>query len=693
MRSTTIPRVTTAARGLPVAVVLAISMVLFASGGQEVAGQSDGAPRPAQGRTGSVIYLPIVEQERAEPFDIVADLAPTQALDVQGALVYVAAGRSVLVLDVSERTEGRPIGRTELLPGIAVDVAVDGEMMAVAVQIQRPGEALAGAILLCDISDGRAPRIMGRLDILAPPKAIALAGDTLFLVGHATGLWTVDVSQPSDPRVSGREGRFVGQDLVVVGDTVFVVGSQALTLLDVTDPAAPSILGSLGGIGPLPRLSVAGTRAYVTEAASEGAFNGVRIVDVSDRRAPQQVAQIALDEIARQAAVAGDALYVLHHDLQMPVTPRITVYNLAEPDRPVELAQVDTALSAITLLNGNMDMAVEDGRLVTQVTSSVVVFDLDAPPVPRERRSVFVGDVIGDLVASGDTAVFATYDALEIVDVRDPSLPRRAGRLAYGVAPEIATVRDLALQDGLVYALGNTRDPGFVYRPALAIYDVRNPRQARRLATLDTVGNYERLAVEGDTVVLLGPDSVAIVDIANPEAPRLLADHELAAEGEYQWHLALSDDRLWVTSAVGGYPREGQIATFDLRDRSRPVPLGATRFTGYPYDLAIEGDRAYVSTRCGVHVFRQGDDAPHLVGVEPSCSPDRDLAGPLLPMGDYVLTVMPGGVIREIDVRRPEAPQQRSSARLPSNATELARVGDTILALDGNYLMFVRYRH
>ncbi len=141
-----------------------------------------------------------------------------------------------------------------------------------------------------------APRVVGRY---APPgfaEGLAVAGRHAYIVGErqdgrGSMLWVLDVSNPASARKIGscklsQWGR--ASDVAVAGKYAYVVdNSHALHVVNVTNPAAPKVIGSYSASihSPDPQaVAVAGQHVLVTDG-----HWGMRVFDVTDPASPKPV--------------------------------------------------------------------------------------------------------------------------------------------------------------------------------------------------------------------------------------------------------------------------------------------------------------------------------------------------------------------------------------------------------------------
>ena len=115
--------------------------------------------------------------------------------------------------------------------------------------------------------------------------------------------------------------------LVVILNRLYVAAGK-LYVLDITNPAAPAVMGSIDLGGNLGDLAIAGSYAYTIVQA------GLMIVDVANPAAPRLVGRYSSEYMFRNVAVSGQYAYL---GASLPVTPErveLEIVAVADPAHP-----------------------------------------------------------------------------------------------------------------------------------------------------------------------------------------------------------------------------------------------------------------------------------------------------------------------------------------------------------------------
>ena len=279
----------------------------------------------------------------------------------------------------------------------------------------------------------------------------------------------------------------------VVGDTVYLaVASAGLEVVDISDPASPSSLGTIDfASGQLAfTVAVSADYAYVGQRG-----NGWKIVDVSD---PASMVEVAADDEgdAQDVAVADGVLYVVDGN-------GLRTYDVSDPTAPVELSPTVVLPGA-----SNTIALAGDTAFVASSGAGLVSVDISDPASPAEL-SVFETSSNAQFVAAAGDSVYVSHaDGVDILDMANPSKPGPLG----------AYIRDrahaIAVQDTTLMVLGE--DSTSTRVPLLAVVDVGDPARVVELdVSLDDFSDPSHLVYDEEGRVLFtveDDDALHIID-------------------------------------------------------------------------------------------------------------------------------------------------------------------------------------
>jgi hypothetical protein len=296
------------------------------------------------------------------------------------------------VLELVGRMDNATVGAID-----AYGLAVRGDTVFVG------QSSLAGSWLtVVDVSDPTAPRRLGRTEPLpcdCPPVRVAAAGDLVFASSWSAGLLVFDVSDPTAPRLTGSVAT-TGGAMDVADDESHVyltpLDGAGLVVIDVTDPTAPREVGRADAPGLGWAVTAVGGHASVADQE-----HGLRVFDVSDPAAPRAVALLETRHAA-DVVVADGYAYLASRSNFNETPGGLRVIDVGDPTRPREVAALvgfDPGSGAAAEY-----VAVADDRVFLVAGNMVHVFDVREPAAPRHlaKRDVPRGqDNLFDVAAEG----------------------------------------------------------------------------------------------------------------------------------------------------------------------------------------------------------------------------------------------------------------------------------------------------
>ncbi len=233
---------------------------------------------------------------------------------------YNQSGDGLVVVDLT--TPAAPVVTATLdVPGEARGVALAGDHVLIA-----DGFGLR----VFDLADPAQPAPVGDYESPGTAWDVVAHGDFAYLADGTT-LQVIDISDPSAPSAVGSLAGGYFRRVALAGDLLLSAAGRTLTCIDVSTPASPQALGAIELLGVVEGLSADGLHAY----AAAG-WSGTHVVDLSDPAAPALVG--TLPGPADAALLHGDVLiaggyrFVTAHSQCGPPSP------LTDADSPVPVA-------------------------------------------------------------------------------------------------------------------------------------------------------------------------------------------------------------------------------------------------------------------------------------------------------------------------------------------------------------------
>ncbi len=234
-----------------------------------------------------------------------------------------------------------------------------------------------------------------------------------------------------DPIGPNDMGFFELQEIEIIGDRAYIFLVMGMVVMDISDPAAPAIIGRYP---PIP------TRRRFFRGTVDGdwVFGGcryelLRIIDISDEANPTLAALHGAPGMSYEgSALAGDLLYAARH------ADGLEVIDVADPSQPVTVAELSGLVNC-------WDIALAGGYgFVADGTGGLAVLDLSNPISPDHLYSLPTPTTAMDIELTGDLALLACGSSgVEVFDISDPLNARWIGNYnSSGLATHLDTVGD-----------------------------------------------------------------------------------------------------------------------------------------------------------------------------------------------------------------------------------------------------------
>ena len=426
----------------------------------------------------------------------------------------------------------------------------------------------------------------------------------VYALSEESSLEVFDYSDVSDPVLLTTINCGFSPKAAVFRDTLlFVSALEGISCFDISIPSNPDFLGTIGFSQGAKTMTIQDNYLY---GANLGA--GVKIIDISDPTDMILVQTIPVYRECRGVAILGDYLFATDWDAF------VFTIDISDPENAFivsefelngrHIAAHDIEIYGIYAFLCNTGEGVQVLDITDPLDLSIVAnYDVPAAVYGIEKRNNFlyvgaltdglrivdISDVnnpqdVHNALSHRKAWNIAFYDSLVVVpaidttdvyflDVSDPTNPA-----VVGIADHI--FQDAAIIGDLLVGAGVPDD--------FEISDISNVEETVQLGSIEFAHTLYCVVCKDSYAYVShtsidGPDSVSVVDISNPEEPRLI--YSIPIEGPYD--LAIKDDLLLV--AARG------LHIFDISDPTYPVEIGSTELI---YDLcrgiAVSGDFVYV---------------------------------------------------------------------------------------------------
>jgi len=501
------------------------------------------------------------------------------SIAVRGRTAYVALEdrTAVYVFDVAGG-EPRLIVTAALRPAPLQRIAASGDVLFVADDKQRlaafrlPTQPEAGFLALWkrSLHVGRA-------------NDLATNGTSVAVLTASRGVRLVDVRISDSPRLAGtwqdREpGGHEARWLALVDDRLFVpsrqeVSSTRIAVVDIGDPDVPQLVE---------RIDLQDVDGYVTTTAGTGAhlFVGCHArgrVSIHLRQADARLARVGqLGEPAiadAPVAPTEGGAFVLQEQHEL-------AFYADQPNGPECVRAVD--LKARLAFESSLAQRAGVAYLANRTNALLIDSDQVRPlEIGAEKPQT---SWLQSMAVDGTDLLLAANDGLAVLDVRDPHSPRWRTTIELPTAAAYVN-REAAIAASHVYTIDNIR---------LAVYAVGDGDRPQLVGScpVDAAWSdaYVTVIAVADGWVVAGGvrGGLRLFDVRNPRSPRLLA----TVAGMDARDVALDGDRLLVATDTA-------IVWFDRSVPARPALVGHCLIPGQVKHVRVVGDQAWVTTTAG----------------------------------------------------------------------------------------------
>lgn len=511
----------------------------------------------------------IADPRDPEVLSVVSGLGEGEDIGVQGDFLYFARRDEdvMAIFDVSVPTA--PVARGSIPMEEPDCMYPDGNLLFAC-------DRNNNSVNIIDVTNPDAPSLITSIVTTDDPNQVVRVGDYLY-VADSGYMTVVDVSTPSAPFIRASIEAWDGDidGLQVVGGYAYCAdGSAGLLVIDVSNLDDLQIVANVPSRSECDRIWIDGTRLYMSARAA-----GVQVIDISTPTAPTPLGYIGVTPRAIVTKTAGDVACVACDD------GGLRVLDLTQPDDLLLTdLTVDFVLGSVATGTGNLDVVASGDYAFLAKDDGLSIVDLSDPTNPTLAWS--------DTFAAGDSEALALQGnllyvaaeggGLQIVDVTTPTAPDV--KPPFSLSDE---AQDVAVLGNYAYVADRNGD-GFL------VIDVTDPNAPVRRGDVVAPGGEEArgVAVQGTWAYCAWSDAgLQAIDVTNPDAPAImdaLVLHDVGSTDP-------SGARRVAVSGDYAYVMADELHVVDIS-----TPTDLTLETTYEIDvwdedIAVSGDFAFVS--------------------------------------------------------------------------------------------------
>jgi hypothetical protein len=432
-------------------------------------------------------------------------------------------------------------------------------------------------------------------------------------------------------------------DVFVQGNYLYINEGPKLTILDNTDPAAPTVIGqSLPMPDIVSGVTVSGNHAYIADGSG-----GLRVLDVSNPRVPVECGTFPFQD-AQQVTVEEDFAYVADK------TNGLWIFDISVPCHPAARSQRDPEwiVTDIAVSGAYAYIVGYKSGMAPPYEGRLEVLDLSDPIFPLPISSITMPVQISGITLSGTHAFVANADdGLVVLDISTPVSPTEVSRLDLS-----GSTRAVALSGGYAYlAVGPTAQS--IMANGLYVIDVSDLTSPAYVRSYTTSGGMRDVTVSnGHAYVSNSAYGLHVIDISNPTDPHVVNAYEtmisprsMAIRGLYAY---VADERmgLWM---------------LDMTDPASPAKRQLHENPRFPYAMTVQDDFVYATGSSSLHVLQRL--SPSLLYNWGSCSISG--AGDIAVAGNYAYVTSGSNGLQVVSLAHPTIPETVASCDTPGSCS------------------------
>ncbi len=437
-------------------------------------------------------------------------------------------------------------------------LSLEGSVVALGLHDSNMG--IPGEVRIFDISDSVNPVI--RSTVAADMIAVQIVGDRLYVLTPNL-LSIYNISDLDAPVSLGTLAGTFTNSLDVVGTRMYLGNtSDQLQIFDVANPASISLLGEYAASGDLGAMSVDGDTAAI------GVLNSLVMLDVTDPTTPIELGTQAADRPLLHIVNEGD--WVFSSD-----AGSVSIFDVSEPLDPV----IHSTLSGPDI-RGFPQITSGNGKLWVRGAHELIQLDPDQtePIQPEVFEGLVPGALIGakfghvDVHQGSIYAIDTANNALHVIDGSPGSTHSVLSTISFGSV----MANDIAFADDSAFMMSRSGE-------MVSVIDISDPSAATIVGSWDasapTLNSDVGLALKAEGSLLYTSPTLGaftIHDVSNPLSPVFVSETMLSND-----QITDFDVQDGIVIAYSSYFHGGELGTihaFDCTSPASPVVMPGGRF-------------------------------------------------------------------------------------------------------------------
>jgi hypothetical protein len=562
-----------------------------------------------------------------------------------GDYIYGACGNGLIIVSIADPTSPILAGRVLCSGnGYGIDVVDDFAYIADMSSLQ-----------IIEVSDTAMPRWKSSYPLDDGVNNVVVKGNYTYIAGGSNGLVILDVSNPANPTLVNSLDQIYAWDIYINGNyayitDVFVFG---LWIVDISDPENLTIVSTYTPYAWDYGIYVYDGYAYIAHEL------GLEIVDVSNPYAPTFTSVIHTESNAYDVIVCDNYAYLADD------TSGLMIIDVSNKVNPVLVGNYRTTGNNRSVFMNDQFAYLTDG-------DGLYIVDVDSPATPTLTGKYDMTGMPIDLVLSGDYCYLAVDGSgLQSININNPSNPTIID--SYG---PLGRARELDKQGNYVYLADG--DSG------VHIIDVSNPEHLTLLGTCHAPLSAASISVRGDYAYISDEATgLKVINISQPTNPYLVSQYNITESNSLD--LEVLGDYVFV--AIRGMPSGGRFLILNVDNPLNPQYAAEIATSGLTICIAVDSNYAYLGESSGIQIFDISDKTnPFWVGEYTGAYHPRDMyLG-----GNYLYAVEHTIGLQVLDISNPSDLRLVGSYDLPGSGMGIAVAGEYIYTANCYSMMVFR---
>ena len=353
-----------------------------------------------------------------------------------------------------------------------------------------------------------------------------------------------------------------------IKDNILYVASKAggLTIINISDPRNPKILGQFFDGGVALDVFVKGRYAYVADGP-----DGLEIIDVSDPLHPVKVGNFSLDSYAISVFVKNEYAYIAYY------SNGLVIVDVSRPSHPRLIGQYfDEGLVFSVYVKDNLAYVADGWK-------NLEIINVSDPRHPK-KIGVSRPFALARKVIVKDSYAYVANDwgGLEIFDVSNPLNPILVSRIAraYRGFARRSQTYDIYIKDNIIFLADIWM--------GIHLVDISDPRNPRYITTYPG----KVYSINGDNNYIISINDFGIIEILNIKNVKYPIRIASIRFNGYSMKVYIDGSYAYLANGFGG------LKIIDISDPYNPREVGEYNFPRYNLlsDIFKNGNLIFLST-------------------------------------------------------------------------------------------------